>query len=751
MRLQRVSVSAFSWRCAAESERRAGLSVTGRRSRERLSAARRGESDMASVQKIKLSPSRDIPFNKLVLSQSNVRRVKAGISIEQLAESIAQRTLLQSLSVRAVVDADGQETGMFEVPAGGRRYRALELLVKQKRMAKTQPVPCVIRDGGIAEDDSLAENDERVGLHPLDQFRAFKLLHDGGMSEEDIAARHFISPAIVKQRLRLASVSPKLHEVYAEDGMTLEQLMAFSVTADQTRQAQVWDNASRSGNDEPYQIRRILTENTVRASDRRARFVGLDAYKQAGGAVLRDLFEHDDGGWLQDVPLLDRLVTEKLMAQAETIAAEGWKWIAAAVDFPYGHTHSLRELKGEPVDLTQEERVALDALNAEYAKIEEDYREADELPDEIDQRLGEIEAARSVLEARSLVYEPAEIARAGAFVSIDAQGLLSIARGHVRREDEAPVAVEPESDAQGDEETNDEPTTDGLAQRAVITVGGTSTEPVEEEDDGTVKPLPDRLITELTAHRTLALRNALANEPAVAFRAVLYNFVLATFYRFASSSGCLEIAIRTPAFPAQAPGLKESVSAEAIDGRHEGWKARLPKDEADLWNVLTAFDRKEQAALFAHCASFAVNALHEPANRYNEGRVSAHAIRRRLEHANVLARSVGLDMAALGWRPTVDNYLGRVTKPRILQAVREAKGEQSVQLIDHLKKGDMAREAERLLEGTGWLPEPLRLGDLGAVGEPAADPEALPEFLAGGEDEADTEADDERPHIIAAG
>src|SRR4030081_123365 len=213
--------------------------MTGRRSRESLPAARRGESDMASaVQKINLSPSHDIPFNKLVLSQSNVRRVKAGVSIEQLAESIAQRTLLQSLSVRAVVEADGQETGMFEVPAGGRRYRALELLVKQKRMAKTQPVPCVIRDGGIAEDDSLAENDERVGLHPLEQFRGFQSLRDGGMSEEEIAARHFVTSAIVKQRLRLASVSPKLHEVYAEDGMTLKQLMPFSATAAQGRQEQ---------------------------------------------------------------------------------------------------------------------------------------------------------------------------------------------------------------------------------------------------------------------------------------------------------------------------------------------------------------------------------------------------------------------------------------------------------------------------------------------------------------------------------
>jgi ParB family chromosome partitioning protein len=707
---------------------------------------------MASVQKIKLSPSRDIPFNKLVLSQSNVRRVKAGVSIDQLAESIAQRTLLQSLSVRAVVDTDGQETGMFEVPAGGRRYRALELLVKQKRMAKTQPVPCVVRDGGLAEDDSLAENDERVGLHPLDQFRAFKLLRDGGMSEEDIAARHFVSPAIVKQRLRLASVSPKLHDVYADDGMTLEQLMAFSVTADLARQEQAWDNVSRSNYDEPYQIRRMLTENTVRASERRAQFIGLDAYEQAGGTVLRDLFEHDDGGWLQDVPLLDRLVTEKLKTEAETIAAEGWKWIAVAVDFPYGHTNGLRGLEGERTDLTEEERATLDALNAEQVKIEEDYQDADELPDEIDQRLGEIEAARSILESRSLIYDPAEIARAGVFVSIDTEGLLSIARGYVRPEDEVPSVVDPENEVQGDGETNDdEPTTNGVVQRAVITVGGAPAQPVEEEeDDDTLKPLPDRLITELTAHRTLALRNALANEPAVAFQAVLHNFVLATFYRFASSSGCLEIAIRTPAFPAQAPGLKESASAESIDGRHDGWKARLPKDEADLWDVLTAFDGKEQAALFAHCASSAVNALYEPANRYNEGRVSANGIRRRLVHANVLARSVGLDMAAVGWKPTVDNYLGRVTKPRILEAVREVKGEQSVQLIDHLKKGDMAREAERLLEGTGWLPEPLRLDEVGAVGEPAADPEALPEFLAAGEDEADTEADDERPHIIAA-
>ncbi len=290
---------------------------------------------MASANpKIVLSPSQDIPFNKLVLSQANVRRVKAGVSIEELAEDIARRTLLQGLSVRPVRDADGNETGTYEVPAGGRRYRALELLVKQKRMAKTQPVPCVVRDGGIAEEDSLAENVQRVALHPLDQFRAFQALRDTGLGEEEIAARFFVAPGVVKQRLKLAAVSPKLLDLYAEDEMTLEQLMAFTVTNDHARQEQVWEALAHSHNREPYYIRRQLTEGAVRAADKRAQFVGIAAYEAAGGIVMRDLFEQDDGGWLQDAALLDRLVVEKLTAEAETIRAEGWKWIEVARRVP---------------------------------------------------------------------------------------------------------------------------------------------------------------------------------------------------------------------------------------------------------------------------------------------------------------------------------------------------------------------------------------------------------------------------------
>ena len=265
-----------------------------------------------------------------MLSQFNVRRIKAGVSIEELAQDIARRTLLQSLAVRPLLDGDGAETGMFEVPAGGRRYRAPELLVKQKRLSRTAPVPCVVRTEGLAEEDSLAENVQRAPLHPLDQFRAFRDLREKGVSEEEISAAFFVSVQVVKQRLKLASISSKLLDIYAEDGMTLDQLMAFTVNPDHERQEQVWEALQRSHTKEPYYIRRLLTEGAVRASDKRAQFVGIDAYEAAGGAVMRDLFQQDDGGWLQDPALLDRLVAERLTRESDAIRAEGWKWVEVA-------------------------------------------------------------------------------------------------------------------------------------------------------------------------------------------------------------------------------------------------------------------------------------------------------------------------------------------------------------------------------------------------------------------------------------
>ena len=229
---------------------------------------------------------------------------------------------------------------------------------------------------------------------------------------------------------------------------------------------------------------------------------------------------------------------------------------------------------------------------------------------------------------------------------------------------------------------------------------------------------------ELTAHRTLALRDALANDPGVAFTAVLHALCLGAFYRMTFGT-CLEISAKSASFSAQAPGLADSASAQAIEARHRNWAAQLPKHEDDLWNALVGFDADRQAALLAHCASLSVNAVYEPWNRTS----------RRIDHADTLARSVNLDMAGAGWSATVENYLGRVPKARILERCGKPRA-MFVQLIDHLKKTDMAREAERLLAGTRWVPEPLRTPDVQPIEtETANDGEDLPAFLAddGGE------------------
>ena len=160
--------------------------------------------------------------------------------------------------------------------------------------------------------------------------------------------------------------------------------------------------------------------------------------------------------------------------------------------------------------------------------------------------------------------------------------------------------------------------------------------------------------------------------------------------------------------------------------------------------------------LLAHCVSYGVNALYERPNPYSGSGISEHGLKVRLAQADRLARATGLDMAQAGWRPTVGNYLGRVTKARIVEAVREGAGERAAQLIDHMKKCDMAKEAERLLTENGWLPEALRLtsAESGSVAESTdqdGGDEPLPAFLTDEGDEEDpADLDEDEDALIAA-
>src|SRR5690606_18768328 len=237
---------------------------------------------------------------------------------------------------------------------------------------------------------------------------------------------------------------------------------------------------------------------------------------------------------------------------------------------------------------------------------------------------------------RPLVFDPAEMKRAGAFVSIDRDGSVRVERGFVRAEDEPEQdmpdgAASPGAEGGGDES---DPRGGEEGDHGTPAAGSDG----EEEGEG-LRPLPDRLVSDLTAWRTLALQDAFAKDPAIAFAAVLHSLVLGCFYAGTRES-CVQVAANRVYFSNAPTNLRDCAPAQAIDARAVTWKERLPQSDKDLWDFLFTLGGDEQAMLFAHCASLCVNAQAEIVPKYDNGRISAHGVARRIAHSDVLARSV---------------------------------------------------------------------------------------------------------------
>jgi len=458
-------------------------------------------------------------------------------------------------------------------------------------------------------------------------------------------------------------------------------------------------------------------------------FVGLDAYEAAGGEILRDLFSADDGGWLQDAVLLDHLAAEKLQSVAEALGSEGWKWIEVLPSLPFDHLHGLRKIEPVVSGLGDEDNAALILLKAEYDNLTEAFAEFEELPDTADQRMAELDAAIEALKGNAEAsFDPAEVARAGAVVSIGRNGHAEILRGFIRPEDEQVAEVETMEPGQGKGVVGDET----VRQTAIISLGGAGPVPqaqTEEDEGDTLRPLPEKLILELTAFRTIALRDAVARHPHVAMTLLLHKLV-SDIFSFRVGGSCLGANVFLPTLHNIAPkGLDESIPASSMDRRKALWAEAIPSDDQRLWDWLNDQTDEVRSELLAFCVSYGVNAISERVNAY--GAVSQHSIDTRLKHADRVAEATALDLVGIGWRPTADSYLNRVPRPRILEAVREGCGERAAQMIDHLKKADMVAEAERLLADSGPLPEPLRGPEQTAEAR-EAEMTALPAFLDDG-------------------
>ncbi|WP_231732269.1 ParB/RepB/Spo0J family partition protein [Caulobacter sp. CCH9-E1] len=673
-----------------------------------------------------------VPLAKLKKSPRNARKVPHGeAAIEALAASIQHKGLIQNLVVEPEVKEDGTPTGYYLVTAGEGRRLAMLLRAKRKQIRKSEPVRCWLDTQNDPAEISLDENVTRTPMHPADQFERFRELADGkGWGAQEIGARFGVSAGVVKQRLRLGAVSPKLLQVYREDGLTLDQLMAFAITEDHARQEQVFENLHH--NREPWIIRRDMTAANVPADDRRAVFVGADAYIEAGGNIIRDLFSEDRGGFFEDAGLLDMLAAEKLHEIADEVQAEGWKWAEAHIDYP--HAHGMRRFYPQTVPLSDEDEARLEALSIQHDELAEGYSSYDEMPEDLAARLEVVSDEIDAISAKRSAYDANVIAHGGAFVVLHHDGTVRIERGFVRAEDEALADPQPEPEAEGDP-TDPEAVEDEQAED-----GDEDVQEIEEEDEEPGKPISDSLTRDLSAYRTLALRVALGERPDLALIALTHTLTAQLFYSYAEA-GCLEVRPTVTPLGSHADGIEDTPLAAKANEAREAWAERMPRDVADLWGFVVALDDEKRLALLAHCASRTVNALRLPWDRKP----------RSLQTADRLATALALDVAK-DWTPTVDSYLGRITKAHIVEAVTEGVSEDAARRIADMKKPDMAQAAEQLLAGTGWLPAILRTSEPEAEQSATVVAEDVGSVEQPSEAEApDTEAEDgEASFAVAA-
>ncbi|WP_270174177.1 ParB N-terminal domain-containing protein [Diaphorobacter sp. ED-3] len=633
-----------------------------------------------------------VPLSRLVLRPAgrNVRKTPR-MSIPELAASIQRVGLLQNLIV--IASADGEH---YEVVAGGRRLAALKLLAKKHRIAKDWEVPCLLVADGTARTASLTENVQREAMHPADQFEAFAALVAEGRPIEDIAADFSVTPLVVQRRLKLANVSPRLMADYRADAVTLDQLMALAITDDHAAQEAAFYDAPQWQR-HPSHLRERLTEREIDACRHPlVRFVGLDSYEAAGGGVRRDLFAEDDAGvYLTDAALLERLAQDKLAGIAATVRAEGWAWVDATPGVTHADLHAFQRAPRERREPNKREAARIEKLQAKMQDVAEavdaamdadDEDKADALQEEGEALGDQLQALEDGLQD----YGATVKAAAGAIVSIDRNGEAVIHRGLLREaEAKALRTLERLRQGFGSEDAEN----DGKG---------------EEDEAPKAASMSDRLAQRLSAHRTAALQIGVACRPQVALAALVHGMVQTVLFdrRYGHD---LPLGVRLTVqdrLEGMAPDLPESPAAVALREMQQAWAERLPQDDAELFPALLAMRQAELMALLAVCVASTVDVVTPRATPHQPGAK--------------LAQAVGLDMAAW-WQPTAEGYFRHVPKAVILEAVGEYAPEHVTRLAK-LKKADIASEAERLADGTGWMPAIFK-----AAGPQEVTPEDVPE------------------------
>ncbi|MBK8545202.1 MAG: hypothetical protein IPL62_17720 [Caulobacteraceae bacterium] len=399
-------------------------------------------------------------------------------------------------------------------------------------------------------------------------------------------------------------------------------------------------------------------------TDKLARFVGTDAYKAEGGAVTCDLFAEEDGDstlWLTDRDLLTRLAEGKLQPIAEQTRAEGWAWAEIAIDEIGWQRFPMR---------VREERRAL--TKREQARLEQLYVKLDEAEDR-----AEIEELEADIDTLAPTTWPAEeLKLAGAVVTLTRDGVPKVERGLVRDEDvKALKALRRKTERSGalqDEDAGD---------------GQTGASPPTR--------LSAKLVDELQAHKTLALRAELVERPDAALRILVFTLAERFVGGFSASPLGLHVEEQDVA---RSVTRSESKAPEAYETVATSWRDRLPTGREDLWRFMI---EAEQQTLLELLAVLIAPGL----DMRTDTRASGHDAQVRI--GDLFTAAVGLDMSRW-WTASADSYFAHVKRDVILDAIREHKPGVVLPKLEKASKAELVSRTKRIFKGSTWLPEPLR-------------------------------------------
>lgn len=600
-----------------------------------------------------------VPVTKLVVHDDNVRRTDKRADIETLAASIAAHGLLQNLSVVRLDD------GRYAVVAGARRLAALRLLVKQGRLPRDYAAPCTIVEPALGAEASLAENVQRVAMNAMDEMEAFARLADDGMSIESIAERFGANVRHVEQRLALGRLSPKIRAAYRKGELTLDAARAFCLTDDHGAQERLFKQLPKPIS-HPASVRNALSGGRLPATDRLARFVGLKAYERAGGRIVRDLFE-DEVAFLEDGELLQRLAAERIEEMRETLAGEGWSWVEAQLHHGQIEGCASERVRPRTRPLTKDERQAIANLEAEIAALD-NALETDADNEALWTTRDAAEARLDTLRASFQVWDQAEMAHAGAVITIDRNGEPVITRGLIKRADLKAIRKVQTPTESSDNDADAAASADGAREKSSV--------------------LPKSLVERLTSARTRALRAELSANPHVALALAVLTF------------------IRRSASRCEVPGLAVAVSPVGFDDddRFERARSEAASSHADADLYSLASETPE--TLIALLALFVAEAL----DVTHDG--GSPAADRTQATADELASALDLDMSRYWeastefWEKapkayTVDAISAAPAMAKLSEKARKPK----LAALTKMKRADLARVAQRQLKD--WLPDVL--------------------------------------------